>query len=164
MNAATGRTRQGRSDSRPWEPWLYPGWLTIPAIVVGFGSAFIGARSHHLVLGLEGMGIAALVAVATWIFNRQVSTMVNVWRRFDEAIRVHDSRWQPRRPKVTRTDRGLVVVIGPVPALDESTLHKALATAAIMSGLRLVGFDVLPATGVWKRSYGRERLRVELSR
>jgi hypothetical protein len=164
MNAVQGQARQGRSDSRPWEIWLYPGWLIIPAIAAGIGSALIGARTHHLAIGLEGMGVAALVAASSWTFNRLVSTMVNVWRRFDEAIRVHDPRWQPRRPKVTRTDRGLVVVIGPIPALDQATLHKALSTAAIMSGSRLIGFDLLPATGVWKRSYGRERLRVELSR
>lgn len=161
--AMNSQALQGRSNSRPWELWLYPIWVARCALGIGIASLIIGIRFHQLAFGGIGAGFAALVGSIAWIVHRMTFETVSMWRKLDEAITVHDPQWRPHRPSVTRTERGLVVIISPVPFLYEAKLSTALSTVALTKGLLFVGFKVLPPKRIWKRSYGRERLRIEMT-
>lgn len=165
MTGIASHTSQGRAPSRPWEVWLFPTRVIAPAAaVLGVVSLVLGIYNHHLPLGLLGLGVAIIMESAVWGYWYLASESVTMWRRFDEAIVDHDNRWRPRRPKVTRTDRGLVVVVGPVPSLDPSTLSKVIEGVAHVYGLHLVGYGVELPKGFARRSVGHETLRIEMSR
>ena len=87
-----------------------------------------------------------------------------MWQRLDEAIANHDPKWRPRWPKVTRTDRGLVVTTKPVPALNDVTMRDALSAVAQTYGLSLISYEVQHPKGFVRRGVGREKLRIEMGR
>lgn len=166
MTGVASDASQGRVRSRPWEPWLFPTRVIARATaVLGIVSLVLALRLHHVTIGLVGIGVAILVELAIWGYWHLASESVTMWKRLDEAISDHDNRWRPKRPKVTRTDRGIVVIVSPVPSLDRATLSKVIDGVAHMYGLHLVGYEVeLPKGGFVRRSVGRESLRIEMSR
>jgi hypothetical protein len=165
VTGVASHASQGRAPSRPWEDWLLPTGVIAPAAaVLGVVSLVLGLYIHHLPLGLLGVGVAIIVELAVWGYWHLVSESVTMWKRLDEAIVDHDNRWRPKRPRVTRTNRGIVVVVSPVPSLDQATLSKAIEGVAHMYGLHLVGYEVKLPKGFARRSVGRESLRIEISR
>lgn len=150
---------------RPWERWRYPYTIGLPASgVVLLIGLWLMVASTLVLPGLITV-LVALVAIAlVGGYHRLWGERVTMWQRMDQVIGRHDRAWCPRRPSIIRTERGLVVTVGPVPALDESELTKALSEIAQTYGCRLVAHEILLPHGFRRRSVGRERVRWEMAR
>ncbi len=164
MPAQTTAASQGRAQ-RPWEPWHSA--LTLGPI----GAASAVALGFVVAIWLHRVGdgllvvLAGIVAMAASVaYRRLMRERLVMWRRLDAAITKRDREWRARRPpRVTRRDRGLVVIVRPVPNLTPQVLEDVLSAVANQYGLQLVTCQVEWPLG-YVRSMGRERLRIELSR
>jgi hypothetical protein len=163
MTGSKSQPSQGRNNRRPWEAWLFPiktgSWVIG---ICGVAAIFLGAKIHHLLQGIIGLGIAVTLELLIMIYRHLVSESMTMWQRLDERITNRDRQWRPRWPKVTRRDRGLVVTVKPVPGLTDENMRKALSEVAQMYGLRLINFEVQHPKGFVRRSVGQEKLRIEM--
>lgn len=163
MTGSMSQSSQGRNNRRPWEAWLLPintgSWIIG---ICGIASLFLGVKIHHLPQGLIGLGIAVTLELFIMVYGRLISETMTMWQRLDARIINRDRQWRPRRPKVTRTDRGLVVTVGPIPGLTDENMRKALSEVAQLYGLHLINFEVQHPKGFVRRSVGHETLRIEM--
>ena len=130
--------------------------------VLGIALFFLGAILHYPHQGLIGLGIAVALEIVILRYRRLISEKMTMWQRLDARITKHDRQWRPSWPHVTRKDRGLVVIVGPIPGLTDEVMRKALSEVAQLYGLKLINFEVLHPKGFVRRSVGNEKLRIEM--